>query len=572
MSKRHQLKFTLTIWPSLIFAGLVALTVVATTSVYSKKIADENYRQVAATSAQVLTHYETYFSSAIEVSDLILGNYSSLNAEQIQSSIPSFFDIIRALNSEILSISLYRSSDGYPLAKDSQSYYEVGFQSEDWYVEAQENRYINVFNSRPSSSDIRYSYTLSRYLANDIDPANEAILKIDFDFGAIVESISPVDLGEGGRFLIYDSDYDLIYSSHTGPNEEALGLTQQLVIGINQVKLEGHRYYLYAMTIANTGWRVAIFTNADAIYQAVNSFILVICLAAFGAIALFVVVMIFVAGKIANPLRLLQREMSRVASLDYQTSLDKLSGGSQEIEDLYDSFDTMMNRIKALSEAVLKEKEEQRKSELRALQNQINPHFLYNTLDSIIALIDAGKGEQAQKMIVALSRFFRLSISRGHNIIPLTDELAHARNYLLIQKMRYGEAMDFEFVLPIEPIEGYYVVKLILQPLIENSLVHGQKEGEPTHIRIVVSFDADFLYLLVQDDGYGMKESKVAELQSRLKVSHEYKGVGVKNVYDRLRVYYGEQADIEIESEVEVGTKITIKIPREKARVNDEAD
>ena len=572
MNKRHQLKFTLTIWPSVIFASLVALTVGGTSFIYSQNVAAENYRQVEATSEQVLTNYETYFSSAIEVSDIILARYANLDATAIHDDLPFYFDMIRELNPEILSISLYRSFDSYPLAKDSESYYEVGFQSEDWYVEPLHDHYINIFNSHPSSEDIPYSYTLSRYLANDIDSANEAVLKIDFDFGEIVENISPVDLGEGGRFLIYDSDYDLIYSSGRTMNEQALALTKELVIGIERVKLDGHNHYLYAMTIANTGWRVAIFTNADAIVAAVNNFILMICLLAIAAILLFVLVMMLVAGRIANPIRLLQREMSRVASLDYQANVDKFSGGNQEIDDLYDSFEAMMARIKTLTADLVKEKEEQRKSELRALQNQINPHFLYNTLDSIIALIDAGEGEQAEKMIVALSRFFRLSISRGHNIIPLADELAHARNYLLIQKMRHGEAIDFDFALPEQSIDGYYVVKLILQPLIENSLVHGLKEDETTHIKVTVSFDESFLYLTVEDDGYGMKESKVEELRKRLLATKEYKGVGIKNVYDRLRVYCGEQADITIESKVEVGTKITIKIPKAKARVNDEAD
>lgn len=325
------------------------------------------------------------------------------------------------------------------------------------------------------------------------------------------------------------------------------------------------------MTVASTGWRIAIFTNIDATSGAILQFTLMVVGMGALCILLFVGIMAIVANKLSNPLRLLQREMSRVASLDYKANLALNDAGSAEVRDLYGSFGEMMTRIKQLTGDLLKEKEEQRKSELRALQNQINPHFLYNTLDSIIALIDQGQGEQAERMIVALSRFFRLSISRGHNIIPLKDELEHARNYLLIQKMRFLSSFDFGIEVKVD-MSSLYVVKLILQPIIENALVHGLKEDETTHILVRAYEEGGLLKLSVSDDGYGMREAKRRELLSNMKSSKTYKGVGLKNVYSRLRIYYGEQADISIDSQEDAGTTVVISIPIEKARHNDEGE
>ena len=322
------------------------------------------------------------------------------------------------------------------------------------------------------------------------------------------------------------------------------------------------------MTISNTTWRVAILTNIDSITTAISTFAIAVSATAIVMVVIFVVFAVLVANRITRPIRLLQREMSRVEGLAYESYLATGNAGSREVADLSHSFENMMKRIRQLMDDVVKEKEEQRRSELKALQNQINPHFLYNTLDSIIALIDRGEGEKAQRMVVALSRFFRISISRGHNIIPLKDEIEHARNYLLIQKMRFGDSFDFR-IEKEEGLDGLYVVKLILQPIIENSIAHGMKEGEPGSILIKAFKDEKFLYLAVQDNGYGMLKDKLEALDASMRSRESYQGVGLKNVYERLRVYYGEEADVVIESEPDVGTKVTLVIPLKGAVQNE---
>lgn len=567
MRKPPKLKTLLILPSSALFLLLVAILTGAAFFIYSSNVRDSSYRQMEATSEQVLRNYETYFASAVQVSDGIYARYSDLAPDDV-ASLPSYFDTIIELKPEIISVSIYSADGGKPLAKNTSSSFSINAAEQEWFLRAIADPYINVFSQGASSEAVPYSFVLSRLLVSDVDGGRDAVARIGFDFTQIVETISPVSLGEGGRFIIYDRDYETIYASNSHELEQALSYVKELVVGSTTIYFGGHNYYLYSMTISNTTWRVAILTNIDSITTAISTFAIAVSATAIVMVVIFVVIVVLVANRITRPIRLLQREMSRVEGLAYESYLATGNAGSREVADLSHSFENMMKRIRQLMDDVVKEKEEQRRSELKALQNQINPHFLYNTLDSIIALIDRGEGEKAQRMVVALSRFFRISISRGHNIIPLKDEIEHARNYLLIQKMRFGDSFDFR-IEKEEGLDGLYVVKLILQPIIENSIAHGMKEGEPGSILIKAFKDEKFLYLAVQDNGYGMLKDKLEALDASMRSRESYQGVGLKNVYERLRVYYGEEADVVIESEPDVGTKVTLVIPLKGAVQNE---
>jgi two-component system sensor histidine kinase YesM len=361
----------------------------------------------------------------------------------------------------------------------------------------------------------------------------------------------------------------VVYTSNSKYQDEAISFIKSLVIGSKNITFQGHNFYLHAATISNTTWRVAIFINRDAVTQTVTSFAFYIFLIGAAMIILFLVIIVLVTNSVTRPIKQLQNEMAEIESLNYGASLHSFTKGPREVEELNDSFNSMMGRIHELTNSVVAEKEEQRKSELKALQNQINPHFLYNTLDSIIALIDKGENAKAEDMIVALSKFFRISISKGQNVIPLANEIEHARNYLLIQKMRFGDSFSYD--IETEPgLEQYYVVKLILQPIIENSIGHGIKEDEQGHISIRAYSDGDLIKFEIKDNGYGMTQEKVDELVASFKDDTVYKGVGLKNVYQRIRIYYGTRADVLIHSDEDVGTTVTIVIPKEGALTHEQ--
>lgn len=571
MRKPQSTKIRLILPTTISFIAFIIAMYVSAYTLYSSYVTTSTKDQTLATSQQVLNSYENYFDFVLGVSNNISSKYSAENVATLGSDMQSYFDIVKSLRSEILDVSIYKTSDGSFLSGDSSFTKTNATYSDEWFSSAKENTLISVFSRLSSNAypDVEYSFTLSKYISYDKDSNYDAILKIDFDFTKIVETITNATLGTDGRFIIYDKNYEIVYTSLSTDSDAAMNLIKNLVIGSETVQLDSHSFFLYASTISNTTWRVAIFTNEDALQTAITRFAIYVAIIGGLLIFAFIGIVIAVANGITNPIRRLQKEMAQIESLNYETTLQSDIKGTSEVVELNKSFLQMMGRIKELMQTIVDEKERQRQSELKALQNQINPHFLYNTLDSIIALIDKGENEKAEKMIVALSKFFRISISKGQNVIPLAKEIEHARNYLLIQKMRFGDAFSYD--IQVEPgLEQYYVVKLILQPIVENSIGHGLKDGEEGHIAIHAYSLNDLIKIDVKDNGYGMLPSKVAELETSFKNDDIHQGVGLKNVYQRIRIYYGEKATIEIHSEEDVGTTVSIVIPKEGALKHEE--
>jgi two-component system sensor histidine kinase YesM len=214
---------------------------------------------------------------------------------------------------------------------------------------------------------------------------------------------------------------------------------------------------------------------------------------------------------------------------------------------------------------VLNEQNEKRKTHFLALQNQINPHFLYNTLDSIVALSENNRNKDVEHAIIALSKFFRMSISSDMNLVELKDEIEHVRNYLVIQQIRYRNAFKFDFDID-EDVLHHKVIKLSLQPLVENAILHGiQPEEAFTTILIKGYIKDNFTYVEVFNEGYGISQDKIDEIKAVIQSQKESSSMGLKNVYQRLKLYYGEEADLYFESELDEYTKVIMKMPMEDA-------
>jgi len=201
-----------------------------------------------------------------------------------------------------------------------------------------------------------------------------------------------------------------------------------------------------------------------------------------------------------------------------------------------------------------------RKTELRALQAQINPHFLYNTLDSIAWMCEQGRNAEAVEMVNALARLFRISISRGHELIPIRSELQHAESYLQIQSHRYKNQFSYSFDVQEECLD-YLCNKITLQPIIENAIYHGINglvdEGE---IRISCRADGDDILFTVEDNGTGMEPEQVQAILRKERSDHT--GIGIKNVNDRLKIYFGPAYGITIDSVPDEGTRVYIRMPK----------
>ncbi len=324
---------------------------------------------------------------------------------------------------------------------------------------------------------------------------------------------------------------------------------------------KGEKRLVTVNTVKYTNWKIVGIGYMDEIVTSrkeINSFIIFIFI--FGII-FAVAVSMFVSAKISQPIKQLERLMRKVEQGDFNIRAEE--AGEEEVKHLSRAFNLMINRIKKLMEQIVYEQESKRKSELKALQAQINPHFLYNTLDSIVWMAESGKIEGVITMVAALAKLFRISISKGAEIITVNDEIEHARNYLIIQKIRYKDKLEYTIDAHPETLKCK-TLKIILQPMIENALYHGiEHMVDKGIIRITTSIVGNKVLLQVCDNGLGMPPEKLEKILSSESKSIDGSGVGVKNVHERLQIYFGKQYGLEIESELEVGTRVKIWLPFE---------
>lgn len=265
------------------------------------------------------------------------------------------------------------------------------------------------------------------------------------------------------------------------------------------------------------------------------------------------------AKGITTPINKLCENVKAVGQGNFDiTSVDS---NDYEMAHLNQGIQKMAKRIEVLLEDVKEEEALQHKMQLQLLQAQINPHFLYNTLDTIVWLVEAGKQKEATDMLSNLSVFFRTMLSKGEDIITLKEEVAYTISYLEIQQVRYRDILDYDVVLP-KSMEHFYIPKLTLQPLVENALYHGVKEKRgKSKITVTFTEEASKLVIRVNDTGIGITKERLNELQVALE-KNEKVGFGLVTVNERLKIYFGERYGVQISSEYGEGTKVTVRVPK----------
>ncbi len=232
----------------------------------------------------------------------------------------------------------------------------------------------------------------------------------------------------------------------------------------------------------------------------------------------------------------------------------------EEVQLLSDGIESMVGRLKQLIEKNAEQEKQRRGTELALLQAQINPHFLYNTLDTIVWLIESGEISSAVTMVDSLSNFFRFSLSRGKTVITLAEEEQHIRSYLEIQQMRYRDLMEYKIDIP-DHMKNFILPKLTLQPLVENALYHGIKiRRRKGLIKVTGRMQEDSLILEVTDDGSGMTEERLSEIRASL-AQEMSDGFGLRTVHQRIQIFFGGDYGLAVESTPDVGTRITVTIP-----------
>jgi two-component system, sensor histidine kinase YesM len=287
----------------------------------------------------------------------------------------------------------------------------------------------------------------------------------------------------------------------------------------------------------------------------------------FGAICFSIVAAWGLSKSISTPIKKLHDVTKTITQNDLQALVT--SDNKDEITELGMSFNIMIGKIRELLDSKIKEQENLKKAEMRALQSQINPHFLYNTLDTIIWMAEAGKTDQIVEVVSALSNFFRISLSKGKDWITIGEELERIKSYLTIQKIRYRDIMDFKIEVD-ERVTNHTVLKLILQPLVENAIYHGiknKREGGTIVVRAKLNNENEVM-LEVEDNGIGFAPDKLVLLQAELEDDSgdikQESGFGVGNVNQRIKLYYGKQYGLSVTSEYQTGTRVSFIIPARK--------
>lgn len=518
---------------------------------------------------QVNLNLNYYIKSMIEVSSLLDQNIVK-NQGKSNDQLKNQMEVIMKTKQDIVTMELFSEDGklitGLPYTSLKKN---VNIKEQQWFSEAMRNP-NRFFFSPPHVQNLfpgQHNWVLSLSKTITVGKGDEKfqeVLLVDMNFHAIGELCQTVNLGKKGYIYIVDSGGNIVYHPqqqliYNGlkyeNNDDVLKHSQGSFIQ----NLDGEKRLITVAPVNYTDWKivgVSYMEEITSIKNEITNFVVPIII--FGII-LVVIISVLISAKISRPIKQLEQSMKKVEEGNFDINLD--IKGEDEVVKLSNTFNMMVARIRELMEQIVHEQEAKRKSELNALQSQINPHFLYNTLDSIVWMAENGNSEDVITMVTALAKFFRISISRGKNIISVKEELEHAKNYLIIQKFRYKNKFRFEFEAEEETLK-YKTLKLILQPIIENSIYHGieymMDEGV---IKVSVQALDGKLLFKVSDNGLGMKKEILDNILSNQPKDESGHGVGVKNVHERIQLCYGKEYGLKIESEIEVGTVVKIWLP-----------
>ncbi|HEY0827663.1 MAG TPA: sensor histidine kinase [Bacilli bacterium] len=396
---------------------------------------------------------------------------------------------------------------------------------------------------------------------------------IDIDHSVMENFCNNTKIGDTGFFYVVDEMGNPIYTPEhmlEDSSKQQIKLTKVLSRqkgSFVDATFSNPMFVIYTVS-QMTNWKIIGQVPLHEIMRDANEIKNLIFISVAFSILFTITLYFFITSRLIRPIQYLKQKMRQAASGQLDTKVK--SSGNDEIADLGDSFNIMLEKIKMLLEQSLMEQEQIKKAELRTMQAQINPHFLYNTLDSIVWMAEGKKSNQVIELVKALSHFFRISLSKGKDLILIKDELEHVKNYLIIQKMRYRDILDYKIEVN-EAILSYPILKMTLQPIVENALYHGikNKRGKGI-IRILGDFTEEGkIALHIVDNGIGMTEDKLRELNEQMErgftnIEIKEGGFGLNNVHQRIRLYYGEPYGVLIESKFPTGTRISMVIPAEE--------
>lgn len=444
----------------------------------------------------------------------------------------------------------------------------------EWFQEAvaqMENFHFSTPHVQNLFDDPSYRYywviSLSRAVELTSDGKSAlGVLLVDMNYSSIEQLLSKANKDNTSEYLylmdssgeiIYHPKQKLIYADlYHENNLEAVNYDD----GNHEEVFDGERRLITVKTISYTGWKIVSVTPITSFQMGLTDmrFFMIMLMAL--SLLMLVVINQLVSGQIAKPLQKLNASVKEWETGNLNS--DIYVGGPIEVEHLGRALRATVAQIRQMMQDILVEQEEKRRSELDALQSQINPHFLYNTLDSIVWMIEGERYQDAVFMVTQLASLFRISLSRGKTVIRVEDELKHAGNYMNIQMVRYKDV--FHVAFEIEPeILSCCTIKLVVQPLLENAIYYGVEHMDGEGEIVVKGYQKNGdVYIEVKDNGIGMPEEEVSQLlKDNHRVRRRGSGVGLINVHNRIRLCFGEAYGLEIESAPDEGTTVRIHLP-----------
>jgi len=575
--------------------ALVPLIIVQgiTTTVNERALTKVVQGSTEAEVGSALSSMERSFSSVISICDSIQNdatfqkrmrtNYDSLEA-RYSEDLAGDMDLASTIGTHSEIYGLYLLGANRLCCKsNTNSFISDDFRNDYWFSDTMAKRTASWTSFHEESYVVRTSHELFiSYCCPYVDKATgrvNGVIVVDIEEETLTSAISQ-NMLEGGFFLLLDGNNEPLYQTKNDSAANAL-----LPRVIDSISAAGSTQPDAATVLVNdqclivfqkssiTGWNlvgVIPMTSLNAAQDA-TIWLAVSVSALFALISLLL--SSYLSDKFTSPILHIKTAMKAVEEGDLSVSL--MPVGQDELADLTRSFNRMVGQLRELVNSVYEKQSQLRKSEFKALQAQINPHFLYNCLDSIVWLLRMERTDDAIRMLQNLTTLFRISLSKGRELIPLRSELRHLTSYLAIESMRYSRKFDAS-VEADESLLDYTSLKLMLQPLVENCIYHSISLEKPfIHIRIQVQDDGDQLLFRVSDNGAGMTPEELQALRDKIAVKPQIRdasapvdpysesgGYGLKNVNERIKVYFGEAYGISIESEKNVGTSVTIHIPK----------
>lgn len=444
-----------------------------------------------------------------------------------------------------------------------------------WYQDARseiENIHFSTPHVQNLFDDGTFRYhrvvSLSRSVdINDGSTSGSGVLLVDMKYSVLEDMLERInETSSGIYYYLCSRDGEIIYHPrwteiNRGLFKEKNNKAASYEDGIYEMKTDGQKENIVVGSVAYTGWKLIGVVPESVQETSINKFRYYIITTILILVMMLLQVNRFISRKISRPIGELDES---VKAYEAGAMPDIYIGGSAEIRHLGYSVQKSYEQIEALMKEIIQQQTERRKSELDALQSQINPHFLYNTLESITWMIEAQRNKEAVVMISELAKLLRVSLSRGKTIISIGDELQHSRSYMNIQRVRYKERFKVEFLID-EEIKNYCIVKLVIQPLLENAIYYGvgnMDEDDDGQILIRGEKKGEDIYISIEDNGMGMPEDIRSNiLTDNSKVPKHGSGVGVINVHSRISLMFGPEYGLEVYSELDEGTKVVIHIP-----------